>query len=415
MSRRAEEEFKLIKELKSNYNPLYFLASLGNGGLAVSFFMYFMFMVPHPETAMPTFHDITAYLTGGSLLIASLVILAYAGVIYFAYRHFYMLFWNVREFNLFKHTQAYTDLKASNNASAFMAIPLTFSMTINAFFVLGAIFIPNLFNVIEYLLPFALIGFLIVGYYAIKIYLSYFTQFLQGKFKIDQNNHLGQMLAVFTFAMVAVGLAAPAGISRVVATSSIATFFSLFFATVAVSLALVIIVLGVRGMLEKGVAMEAAPSLWLSVPITTLLGITFVRLYSGVSHNLFDTTPSPGVLFIVLSILVSIQIAFLGVGYFVLKQIGYFKNYTHLEGPNKSAGSFTLICPGVAFFVLGMFFVGDGLIKSGIVDQFSVWHFLVLLPFVFSQFKTIQVLARINKKNFNKETVKELDAKVKVA
>lgn len=405
----------MIKNLKGNYNPLYFLASLGNGGLAVSFFMYFMFMVPHPETAMPTFHDITSYLTGGSVFLATLVVIAYAGVIYFTYRHFYMLVWNVREFNLFKQTEAYSQLKSSNNASAFMAIPLTISMSINALFVLGAIFIPNLFNYIEYLLPFSLIGFLIVGYYAIKIYLSYFTKFLQGKFKIDQNNHLGQMLAVFTFSMIAVGLAAPAGISRIMVTSSIATFFSLFFATIAVLLGVILLVLGVRGMLEKGVAMEAAPSLWLSVPITTLLGITFVRLYTGVSHNLFNTIPSPGILFLVLSILISIQIIFLGIGFFVLKQIGYFKQYTHLTGSKKSAGSFTLICPGVAFFVLGMFFVGDGLIKTGIIDQFSVWHFLVLIPFVFSQFKTIQVLTRINKKNFNKETVKELDTKAKVA
>jgi len=405
----------MVKNLKGNYNPLYFLASLGNGGLAVSFFMYFMFMVPHPDTAMPTFHDITSYLTGGSVFLATLVIIAYAGVIYFTYRHFYMLVWNVREFNLFKQTEAYSQLKSSNNASAFMAIPLTISMSINALFVLGAIFIPNLFNYIEYLLPFSLIGFLIVGYFAIKIYLSYFTKFLQGKFKVEENNHLGQMLAVFTFSMIAVGLAAPAGISRVMATSSIATFFSLFFATIAVSLGIILLVLGVRGMLEKGVAMEAAPSLWLSVPITTLLGITFVRLYTGVSHNLFNTIPSPVILFLVLSILISIQIIFLGIGFFVLKQIGYFKQYTHLTGSKKSAGSFTLICPGVAFFVLGMFFVGDGLIKTGIVDQFSVWHFLVLIPFVFSQFKTIQVLTRINKKNFNKETVKELDTKVKVA
>ena len=30
------------------YSPLYFLASLGAGGLAVTFFMYLMFWVPHP-------------------------------------------------------------------------------------------------------------------------------------------------------------------------------------------------------------------------------------------------------------------------------------------------------------------------------------------------------------------------------
>lgn len=33
-----------------DYRPLYFLASLGAGGMAVSFFMYLMFLVPHPHT-----------------------------------------------------------------------------------------------------------------------------------------------------------------------------------------------------------------------------------------------------------------------------------------------------------------------------------------------------------------------------
>ena len=30
------------------WSPLYFLASLGAGGLAVTFFMFLMFWVPHP-------------------------------------------------------------------------------------------------------------------------------------------------------------------------------------------------------------------------------------------------------------------------------------------------------------------------------------------------------------------------------
>ncbi|WP_062199660.1 hypothetical protein [Massilibacterium senegalense] len=64
----------------------------------------------------------------------------------------------------------------------------------------------------------------------------------------------------------------------------------------------------------------------------------------------------------------------------------------------KSAGSYALICPGVAFFVLGMFFVGWGLIKTNIVPQFSVYHFIILIPFVAMQLKVIQVLFRLNTK-----------------
>ena len=40
--------------MKPSYSPLYFLAALGNGGLAVSFFIYLMFMLPHPHTPIPT-------------------------------------------------------------------------------------------------------------------------------------------------------------------------------------------------------------------------------------------------------------------------------------------------------------------------------------------------------------------------
>lgn len=34
-----------------HYHPLYFLASLGAGGMAVTFFLYFMFLVDHPDSS----------------------------------------------------------------------------------------------------------------------------------------------------------------------------------------------------------------------------------------------------------------------------------------------------------------------------------------------------------------------------
>ena len=42
------------------YSPLYFLVSLGAGGLAVTFFMYLMFWVPHPTRPVPVFEDVAA-------------------------------------------------------------------------------------------------------------------------------------------------------------------------------------------------------------------------------------------------------------------------------------------------------------------------------------------------------------------
>ncbi len=58
----------MIKDLKENYTPpIYFLASLGSGGLTVSFFVYFMFMVDHPNTPVATFDFIFPVLTGRTL------------------------------------------------------------------------------------------------------------------------------------------------------------------------------------------------------------------------------------------------------------------------------------------------------------------------------------------------------------
>jgi len=49
-----------------SYNPLYFLASLGAGGLSVTFFMYLMFWIPHPGQPVPVFEDIARALTSGN-------------------------------------------------------------------------------------------------------------------------------------------------------------------------------------------------------------------------------------------------------------------------------------------------------------------------------------------------------------
>jgi hypothetical protein len=51
--------------LADNYSPLYFLASLGVGGLTVTFFMYLMLWVPHKGRPIPIFEGILeAFQTG---------------------------------------------------------------------------------------------------------------------------------------------------------------------------------------------------------------------------------------------------------------------------------------------------------------------------------------------------------------
>ena len=141
---------KLVRNLKENYHPLYFLASLGAGGMGVSFFMYLMFLIPHPDFAMPTFEHIVPYITGERILVSILVVLVLAAIVFFLFTHFRLLFWNLREFHLFKQTTAYKNLRNSNAEVTLMAIPLTLAMSVNGLFISGMGFGPNVRSIMEY-------------------------------------------------------------------------------------------------------------------------------------------------------------------------------------------------------------------------------------------------------------------------
>jgi len=59
------------------------------------------------------------------------------------------------------------------------------------------------------------------------------------------------------------------------------------------------------------------------------------------------------------------------------------------------AGSFSLICSGVAFFVFGMFFIVFGLVKNGLLTPLSPAFFILLVPLVLIQFQTLRVYFRL--------------------
>ena len=55
--------------------PQYFLASVGAGGLAVSFFLWLYMWIPHPGQQVPVFEDIFAAWTAGSPLARTMIAL----------------------------------------------------------------------------------------------------------------------------------------------------------------------------------------------------------------------------------------------------------------------------------------------------------------------------------------------------
>ena len=381
--------------LRKKFSPMCFLASLGAGGLAVSFFMYLMFLVPHPNTPMATYDFIMPALVKADWL-SFVVAFSLVFIIAFAFLHFKLLIWNTKQFNLYKKTAAYEELINSNSQITLMTIPLTYAMTINVCFVLGAVFVPGLWGIVEFLFPFALLGFIVVGFFALKIFFEYFSRLLiKGDFDFSKNNNLSQMISIFALSMIAVGFAAPGAMSHNLIINSIGIFGALFFASLALLLMLIKLTMGFKNMFEKGLGLEAAPSIWIIIPILTLLGITFIRVSFGLEHN-YATPMAKSSLFVFTSTILSLQIIFGILGYMVMKKMGYFEKYIHSN--DKSSVSFALICPGVAFFVFGMFFVNFGLAFNGIIAKYSITYFVIMIPFIYVQIKTIIYFFKLYKK-----------------
>jgi hypothetical protein len=319
-----------------------------------------------------------------------------AGMALFTLLHLRLLAWNLLEYRLFRRTAAYRQLLAGNAEATLMTLPLTLAMSINVLFVNAAVFVPQLWRVVEYLFPLAIAGFLAVGYLALRLYTRYFTRVISGgNFDFGDNNNLGQMVAIFAFAMIGVGLAAPGAMSHHLEVNAIGIFGAIFFATVAVTLGMLKFVMGFKSMLSYGVAPAGGPSLWIVIPILTLLGIALIRVQFGLAHGFSEPVSTPG-LYVLTSAIFSLQILFGILGYTVMKRVGYFRDYLH--GDVRHPGSYALVCPGVAFFVFGMFFIHFGLVRNGIVDLFSVGYFAALAPLVFIQLKTLTTLLRLNRR-----------------
>lgn len=340
----------LNKNLKGEYNPLYFLGSLGSGGLSVSFYMYLMFMIKHPETPMVTFDYIFPFLRQGNL-VSLFISLALFLIVLFAFLHFRLLFWNIKEYKLFKTTPEFELLKSTNNEVSLMAIPLTLAMSVNVCFVLGATFVPHLWNVVEFMFPLAIGAFLAIGVYGLNIYGDFLTRIItNGNFEFEKNSNFSQMLAVFAFSMVSVGLAAPGAMSHYVSVSAIGMFFSILFMVISLVLLLKSLILGFKSMYRYGISKEATGSLWMLIPIATLLGIAIIRISFGLVHN-FASEPSPSALFFITSTIVGLQIIVGLFGYKIMKTVDYFQSFIHTEV--KSVGTLGLICPAWLFSFLG--------------------------------------------------------------
>lgn len=392
--------FKMPKNLGEKYSPLYFLASVGSGGMVVTFFMYLLFWVPHKGRTVPNFEDISAFVATAGGLGQAMVAIALIGIATFAFLNIRLLVWNINEYAKFKKTDAFKAHQKSNAQSQVMAIPLAYAMSINAMFILGLAFVPKLWSVIEYLFPLAMIGFILVGIYAFKLLAQFLGRIMvQGGFNNAANNSFTQMLPAFAFAMVGVGFSAPSAMSSEPLIVGLGLVFSTFFFVTAAIISLIALFLGMQSIMENGVAPEGAPTLLIIVPMMTVLGILTLRQDHGL-HTQFDVHSAPAQTLMLLATFLSIQLVFTLFGVMVLRRQNYAQNF--LNSGAGSPGSYALICPGIALSVMGHFFINKGLVATGMVDKYSIIYWALSLLAVGAQVSMIWLLVKVNTQHFGR-------------
>ncbi|GAB4262973.1 MAG: hypothetical protein Kow0013_08970 [Pararhodobacter sp.] len=380
------------------YSPMYFLASLGAGGLSVSFFMWFMFWVPHPGRSVPIFEDIFAAFQNGSALTQAWIIAAWLGIATFVFLNIKALVWNLSRYNAWKHTEAFAKFVKTNAQSQLMALPLALAMTVNGLFVAGLVFVPGLWSIVEYLFPLAMIAFLAIGVLAFRLYGHFIARIkVEGGFNHAANNSFGQILPAFAFAMIGVGLAAPAAMSTNTTVVGFSIVLSTLFFVTAALIAGVALILGIRSMLDHGTNAETAPTLMILVPLMTILGILMLRQNHGLGVQ-FEAHTSDAETFVLLTRLVAIQVLFGMFGWLIMARHNYAKRF--IWGNETSVMSYALVCPGVGFTVLMHFFIHKGLVAVHLVDKFSAGYWALIAIATLSQFAMVALVFLLNRRHF---------------
>lgn len=388
----------ILKRPADSYSPLYFLASLGAGGLAVTFFMWLYFWVPHPAQPVPVFEDIAAAFAAGDAAMQGMILAAAAGILFFAFHNLRLLAWNLSAFARYRGTEAYAKLRRGNAETQVTAMPLAIAMSINVGFILGMVFVPGLWTVVEYLFPLALLAFALTGALALAQIGAFLGRIkTEGGFDWAANNSFAQVLPAFALAMVGVGLAAPAALSTLPLISGLALVLSTFFLVAAVVIALVAIVLAVHSMSVHGVAAEAAPTLLIVIPLITVLGILILRQNHGL-HVHFGGHESAGETLLMLTKFLSVQVLFGLFGLAILRRQGYAR--TFLLGERHSVSSYALVCPGVALNVMLFFWINKGLVGAELVAKFGVAYWGLTAVALALQAAMIWLVFHLNRRHF---------------
>lgn len=334
---------------KKSFTPLKFLASLGAGGIAVMPFAFFQYTTPHGKGLITW-----AEMGHGALpLHREIFYLGLEGImIAFGLLHFILTIRFLKQLMSWMKTDDYKafiqdPLKNAAILAPFVSVGMTFNVFIGAV----RFFVPSLSANLQSLMLPALIAWGVLWAALIRMEIKLLSISFAASFDVSRIN-FGWLLHPFALGMITVSGTGIAALSKTPEIAHIAAFMS------AVSGSMGLFLLSVKtaalfkshfsatGLPSK----QFLPSLLIVIPNVTLFAISGFRLVHYAEHHLGAHLQWLAQAIVVLSF--AFEVWYMAFGIYML--IPYFKQ--HLFRAEFHVSQWGLICPFVAFAVLGSFF-----------------------------------------------------------
>lgn len=382
------------------FQVLHILAALGAAGMTASFFFVVNFMTHHPGEVFISWDILMRDYIGGTSPNQLLVQLYMLGATASAILHFVLLARWFKGFTTFRQSEAYQQLKNSNAEVQLMAIPLTLTMSMNVFFILGAMYIPGLFSELSLLgMNAQLIDFMMIGagvYFtamlvmALNIFSVYWMRLVDGNLDFIQNSNLAQLLAIFAFGMIGVSIGA-LSMSKVPAIALFGMSMAYIVITLTIMLGLIKLIIGFKSMFQEGIAAQSTVTLLLPMVITAMIVVGLIRADIGAIHAL-DIARDANYHLLVTTIGIGLSTFIALFALSVMRRKHYFKM---LHQGKLDSSSFALICPGFAFEVQLVLWLNIGLVFTGFVTFESTLYYLLWTPILLVQLVTIYYFVKL--------------------
>ncbi len=330
------------------FTPLYFLASLGAGGIAVVPFAFFNYSVSHAaglitQSQMPYVGASLwqFFLFRGAEI--SMILFTAIHIILTAFFLIQLLIWikNKRAFHEF--------IQDPLKNSAILAPFISITMTMNVFIGPVRYFIPQIAdNLQSFMLP-ALIGWSVIWIALLWTEIKLLTISFTNEFDVSKI-HFGWLLHPFALGMVTVTGTGIAALAKNPEIAHTAAFMSLISGSMGLFLLTVKLVslfkshFAMRGLPEK----QFLPSFLIVVPNLTLYAISFFRFGHYLEQH--QNAEMGAYFLIVTTTFFAFEIWYMLFGLSLLSE--YLKKDFFKEFYPSQWG---LICPLVAFAVLGSF------------------------------------------------------------